>query len=337
MKIKVKYRDCQLDIKLKAPFGKFIDKKELENFTGEELQGFFKPKKVKRATAWFSGAMGIPLSEYLKNPITKNDFFMIIEQLVIAIKHIKDRGLSIDNLILELSFIYINKITKEIQFIYFPLQGYNHKKGIGEIIDEIVYAQSVLNIDNVEYLSHFIFFMRSLETVDIQHIENYIMKENIDIIKLLYGEKNIGSIQKKKDFDDEDEVTYIEDENDETILEDDITIMEDDQADFFPYRKEYCPILNRISTGEAIKINSNVFRLGKERSCVDYVIRGNNVISRSHLDIICRKGRYYAFDLGSKNKSYINNRILPQQQEIEIVDGDILKLANEEFRFENKI
>lgn len=336
MKIRVKCKDCQLNIKLKAPFGKFIDKKKLENFTREELQGFFKPKKIKRTAVWFVGVIGIPLSEYLKNPIAQNDFFMLIEQIMITIKDVKYRGLSIDDLILELPFIYINKITKEIQLIYFPLKGHNYKNSISNVINSIVYAMSSLDLDNAEYLSHFIFYIRGLKTVDIQQIEDYVMKEDMNVIKLLYGEKKPASIQGKRDFEDEDEVTYIEDENDETILEDDVTMIENDEL-FFQHEKEYYPTLNRISTGEVVKINSSVFRLGKEKSCVDYAIKGNNMISRSHLDIICRKGHYFVFDLGSKNKSYINNRVLPQQQEIEIVDGDILKLANEEFRFKNMV
>ena len=56
-------------------------------------------------------------------------------------------------------------------------------------------------------------------------------------------------------------------------------------------------------------------------------------MSRSHADIIIRDGRYYVFDLRSKNKTFINNRVLPTEHEIEIFDGDILKLANEEFLF----
>lgn len=41
-------------------------------------------------------------------------------------------------------------------------------------------------------------------------------------------------------------------------------------------------------------------------------------------------------DLNSKNKTYVNNQQVPAQQEIEVSNGDCLKLANEEFIFITK-
>ena len=94
------------------------------------------------------------------------------------------------------------------------------------------------------------------------------------------------------------------------------------------------PILFRSSTEEVIRINKPVFRIGKDENCVDYVVTNNISMSRSHADIISRNGRYFVFDLRSKNKSYINNRVLPTEQEVEIFNGDVLKLANEDFLFQ---
>ena len=97
--------------------------------------------------------------------------------------------------------------------------------------------------------------------------------------------------------------------------------------------KVHYPTLFRTLTAETIYINKPVYRLGKERSYVDYFITNNSVISRSHADIITRNGRYYIKDLNSKNHTYINNQKLPVHCEIEIHNGDRLKLANEEFIF----
>lgn len=63
------------------------------------------------------------------------------------------------------------------------------------------------------------------------------------------------------------------------------------------------------------------------------MINDNVLVSRSHADIICRNGRYYVLDLHSKNKTYINDKVLPIEHEMEIFSGDMLKLANEEFLF----
>ncbi len=93
------------------------------------------------------------------------------------------------------------------------------------------------------------------------------------------------------------------------------------------------PSLLRILTNEVVYINKPVFRIGKEKSYVDYFVMNNNAISRSHADIITRGNKYFVVDLNSKNHSYINNRILLVKCETQIFDGDILKLANEEFIF----
>ena len=93
------------------------------------------------------------------------------------------------------------------------------------------------------------------------------------------------------------------------------------------------PTLYRVLTGETISINKPVFRLGKERSYVDYFVANNVAVSRSHADIISRGGRYYVLDLNSKNRTYINDQPLPVQYETEIQDGDHLRLGNEDFIF----
>lgn len=93
------------------------------------------------------------------------------------------------------------------------------------------------------------------------------------------------------------------------------------------------PTLFRILTKETISVNKPVFRLGKERSYVDYFITNNIAVSRGHADIITRGSKYFVKDLNSKNHTYINEQELPIHMEIEIHDGDSLKLANEEFIF----
>lgn len=98
-------------------------------------------------------------------------------------------------------------------------------------------------------------------------------------------------------------------------------------------RAQKYPYLIRRSNGERIPVDKPVFRIGKERSYVDYFVSNNHAISRSHADIICRNGRYYICDRNSTNKTYCNGRMLIPEDEVQIVNGDLLQLANEEFEF----
>ena len=64
---------------------------------------------------------------------------------------------------------------------------------------------------------------------------------------------------------------------------------------------------------------------------MDYVVSHNPAISKKHAEVLVRDGKYYVRDVGSKNGTYVNGRMLSKNKEIEISNGDLLKLANEDF------
>lgn len=415
MKIRAKTKDYHLMIKAKAAFREKVELEDLERFAQKNLQGFFKPKTIKKRCVKYLGIPGIPLYEYLKQPITKHEFFSIIGQSLSAARSLWENGFKTENLVSDISYVYINKMTKEIQLIYLPILPNKTQNSFMKLMEDMVYAVNSSEEDT-EYLSHFVVFLRSLGPVQLESIEkleNYIAKEERNTA-WNYGtnERSQGinsnyrpiddTIYKKEIEEDSDtevvneerclppqrgmsmssdpnepdyncfrqgaqsryeEKSYIMPEEDEsTVLSDDEGIeddertllsddegIEDDTDETMMFEEDEpedidfaaavqketsgMPVLFRISTGETIPVTKKVFRLGKEEACVDYAVLDNHAVSRSHADIICRGNQFFVFDLGSKNKSYINNRALPSQYEVEIKNGDILKLANEEFEF----
>lgn len=93
------------------------------------------------------------------------------------------------------------------------------------------------------------------------------------------------------------------------------------------------PYLLRLKNGEKIYINKPVFRIGKEKSYVDYFVADNTAISRSHADIITKNGEYFILDNNSTNHTYINNKMIQSVVETKITHGTRVRLANEEFEF----
>lgn len=93
------------------------------------------------------------------------------------------------------------------------------------------------------------------------------------------------------------------------------------------------PYLVRSKNNERIPINKPAFRIGKEKSYVDYFIGDNSAISRSHANIVTRDGRYYVVDTNSTNHTYLDGSILKSNSEYEIVHGSKLRFANEDFEF----
>ena len=93
------------------------------------------------------------------------------------------------------------------------------------------------------------------------------------------------------------------------------------------------PTLLRIKSGERIVINKPVFRIGKEKSYVDYFIGDNTAISRSHANIHTENGEYFIEDTNSTNHTYVNGAIVSCSVKVKLTSGDKIKLANEEFIF----
>lgn len=93
------------------------------------------------------------------------------------------------------------------------------------------------------------------------------------------------------------------------------------------------PLLIRIQNNERIAVNKPVFRIGKERSYVDYFIADNTAVSRSHATIITRNGQYFILDTNSTNHTYVNGVMIQSNVEVKLASGDMIVLGNEEFEF----
>ena len=97
--------------------------------------------------------------------------------------------------------------------------------------------------------------------------------------------------------------------------------------------KVQTPYFTRVKSGERISINKPVFRIGKEKSYVDYFIADNTAISRSHCNIHTENGEYFIEDTNSTNHTYVNGKIINSNVKVKLASGDRIRLANEDFTF----
>ena len=82
--------------------------------------------------------------------------------------------------------------------------------------------------------------------------------------------------------------------------------------------------------GRKVEIGHFPFTVGKENT--DFIIN-KNVISRSHIRILCREDDYFIVDENSKNHTWLNGRRITPYTETLLKDGDTLRLANEILTF----
>lgn len=91
--------------------------------------------------------------------------------------------------------------------------------------------------------------------------------------------------------------------------------------------------LYRESNCENIRVNKGVFTIGKERKKVDYCISDNSSVSRTHAEIVAKNGTFYLIDQKSTNGTYLNDVRLNPLQEMELKNGDKIRISDETFVF----
>jgi len=369
VKLKARVKNSELTVKVKISSDEVISEREIDILGKRNIRGILKPKQWKRSLIEYCGPAGISMSDHLKNPLTKYEFFYIMAQVMDATRKIQNNNLFLNNLLLDLRYVYINENTKEIQFVYIPVLSNHVYVNIIGFMESIAYSVKLVANQDFDFVAKYIHFIKSLSSFDIALIEGYISREDKDVARQIKKQNNNQSgfiTDKPKDYyeyyehknEDEGEATSILDEDEATGIlyedqstslldnyEDEATgLLKDDEGTMLLQENAvssrislqqnlHFASLTRISTNEVISINKPVFRLGKERSYVDYFVTNNNAVSRSHADIITRGNRYFVSDQNSTNHTYINDKLLTVKIETEIFEGDILRLANEEFIF----
>ncbi|MCM1180722.1 MAG: DUF6382 domain-containing protein [Clostridium sp.] len=93
------------------------------------------------------------------------------------------------------------------------------------------------------------------------------------------------------------------------------------------------PYLIRTNTKERIMITKQNFKLGKASMGVDYTVKGNGAVSRTHAIITNKDGEYYIKDNKSTNHTYVNNKIVADGESELLTHDCKIVLGDEEFTF----
>ena len=222
-----------------------------------------------------------------------------------------------------------NEGTKELQFLYMPMRL---ETGPVEFMERVMYAIKP-GADAGSSIARYADFIRTQKVFDPDIVETFIAGEDDEIREQIqrYRSQSGGFPEQAGKAEDEDEDTALMDGATE-LMDEETGFLEKETMNFQEDGRIHFASLIRCISGERIEISKQVFRLGKGIGCVDYHV-DNTVVSRSHADIVTRDGRYYVCDQNSMNHTYINDTVLPAKIETEIHDGDLLRLADEEFEF----
>lgn len=223
-------------------------------------------------------------------------FISITSDLISHIMSVKSNGfLSCKNIDLSLEHIYVDPLTNHVRLIYLPL--------------------------NVDLYSDMFQFERSLRT---------------EICKAIKMSSSLNSPQTNK---------LLKNLNDETVPIENLICS-------FGGGKEAGNIyLNKFGEQNLVKqsmrlvavntplpfelkVNRDEFTIGRKESQVDGLISFNKMIGRVHCKVNYIKGSYYITDLQSANGTYVNKVRITPNEPCRVENGDIVRLANSEFRVE---
>lgn len=86
--------------------------------------------------------------------------------------------------------------------------------------------------------------------------------------------------------------------------------------------------VNKVINNEVYVLHEGKMKIGTGDDCEVKINR--KTISRHHAMLVSENGKYQISDLNSKNGTFVNNFQIYNRQ---IIDGDIIKFGDAEFKF----
>lgn len=427
-KFKVSWRDSQILVKSKLDKSEMINYKDAEVFEKKVLHGLMRPNVKSSRVIEYTAPGNVELFLYLQSGLSKNDFFVVFAQFIECLKKLERNFLRAENLVLDTKYVFFNRVTKKVQFIYQPIYNNTQKVNVFIFMYKLIEQTVLKQGEDGAFLNNLFVYLRNLKVFSPAMLENYILSVYPEVYKKVkrsktgdsqflkntgwnyyrekykssappggqelseqptnllteedysnryqtlidYSESDTTVIADISDTDYEEptgllvedsacEETEVSSENFEhgsisvnenvnTYFEEETGLLVGESSEEYDelgttvlsenegttvlntQMPEY-PYLIRLNTYEKVNIDKPVFRIGKEKSYVDYFVMSNNAVSRIHADIIVKNGRYFVKDNNSTNHTFINGTMIPVNSETEIFDGDALMLANEPFEF----
>lgn len=351
-KLKVSFKNAQVSVKSKLEKSEEINHREVEIFQTKLIRGLIRPAPMGKNKLIYTAPCQMDLKKYLKSGISKNDFFLVFAQIIEVTKKVEHNGFNINNLVLNLQYSFINEKTKEVYFIYQPVLSQNISANIFSYLYDMAFACVFQLNEDVRFLNELVDFLRHMQFYSTTEIENYILSIYPEVYRQVQRQKP-GQSQLLNDRkyassacyapageegttllgDEEEGTSLLEEEGTSLLDEEGTSLLEEEGTTLLEEETRPAAYLTRMKTYERVDLDKPLFRLGKEKSYVDYCITDNNAVSRLHADVITQGTSYYIRDNNSTNKTFVNGRVIAVNQDTEIFKGDRIMLANEEFEF----
>lgn len=270
------------------------------------------------------------LSRFLRRPINKDQFYIIIAQLLEAYKITAGAGIDPAKICLDPDFITICPDNGYIGLVYQPLINLQSpNQGMMRCFGQLCSMLKFSSPQDQASINEFIAFASCLRGFPVNDIENFI--RSASPLTYNYIEKNLIF---STGMPMPPHTPAVPADN---TFEDQKTIVRHTEPPVFSgITVKRSAVFVRRSGGEEIVIDKDSFIIGKERAKVDYCVAGNRTVSRVHATVFRKDGGFYIRDNNSTNRTFINGTPVQPMTELKLNDGDEVKLSDEVFVFAEK-
>lgn len=190
LKYKIKQNESQTMVKVKILKNEELIIRELNNLMQSPMRGLFSPKLKKgglffRHMLEYTSPRSIPIVQYLKTPITQKIFYNIMAQIVALVNGLQQKNMSLNNLVLDMRYIFVNPNTKELNFLYIPVLSEQAFTDVLGFIRRLLQSACPDANESTKYYSDFAAFCRQQEYFSVEAFKNYLARQDKGAASLL--------------------------------------------------------------------------------------------------------------------------------------------------------
>lgn len=278
-----------------------IQKQEIETLLPIQLTSSFRGMKLR-----FTIARETRVIDYLSGGVSFGDFLNIARQIVKTILACQSKGISVNNLELEDSFLFFDTERKMTRLLYWPVTTVTEDVDLVDFFIRLGSRYYRARQQDRHAREAYLALFNSRAVFDAQRFDDQLKQLRKKWLETLRK----GGEQKKDVRPERSPIRH------------DLWGMSNQK-----------PYLLQVSTNARIELNKFPFVLGRGPDGCDYVLRQNNYVSRQHLILLSRNGRVYLRDNGTRNGTMLNEKRIPSNQPIELPSGGLIEVGREAFYF----
>ncbi len=319
----------------------------------------FDEEKFKKRNGWSvdMNRNEMLLTDYLSQNISKKEVYAVIFQIVDALLQAEGKNRQVRLVLDEMEYI-----EGKVKIEYNPGTVPGTIEIIAAFLKEVIFHCVFHFGEELEDLTDFLEFLDSGEDVTLPNIYSYIAGElEMEIPperQKLFGGSDLGDAKTEEPYIQSaqgetgvldvsfwqhnqvlKEADKIQNEkrnskrNDETgLLDESYWDREIQQLNSKRLNNKSSACLVHIRSGQEIRIQKEVFVIGKDKAIADLVL-SNKTISRKHAEIITKGTHYFLKDNNSTNQTFVGGKPIKPDTNVEIFSGSIIRFSNEEYRF----